>query len=293
MKIQTRHQMAEELENLGVTGAAAEAILKETATLRHQARVAQAKEAAIQAAETLLGRSRGDNLEEDWQVRDHAALVCLFDAAGTGGTANVSGDSTSRLGCFSSLGKGRKQARDGAAWTAAIAAAGEELATGRKNLSYVPIILNGKGEVYPVLSDPEKPEDGPGIGIATADNSETLTISELKEANFLHVALTVAREGLRRSLGLKAWRRDLPVRTKNDADNTPIVERWATVVNAISGELSELARKDAYVRGQVDGRQGADYLDRICKEAPEHQSAYMEGFRAGQAETNTEDAPAE
>jgi hypothetical protein len=56
--------------------------------------------------------------------------ICALEAGGVGGPGGYSGDSTSRMSWAASLGKGRKQATDGQAWTAAITAAGHNLLPG-------------------------------------------------------------------------------------------------------------------------------------------------------------------
>lgn len=83
-----------------VTGAAQELLLAVTARQRHQARVEQ----VLALSEDLL------------RVYVHAVL----DDLGVGGTRGLEGAGTTRIGLFRSLGKGRKHANDGAAWTAAI-----------------------------------------------------------------------------------------------------------------------------------------------------------------------------
>jgi hypothetical protein len=100
--VPTRRAAALALTAEGVTDAAAELILAAGAAERHAARVA----AAAAAAAAACGRL------------EHLALV--LDAVGVGGTRGLDGAATVRLPPFGGLGSGRKQARDGEAWSAAL-----------------------------------------------------------------------------------------------------------------------------------------------------------------------------
>lgn len=98
------------LSDRGVTGAAADVLVRLGARGRHAARVEFA---------CALG--------DDWEV----VAWALLDAIGVGGTAGLTGAATARHPALRGCGKGRKQATDGAAWTAAIAAAAEIRRAGR------------------------------------------------------------------------------------------------------------------------------------------------------------------
>ena len=97
--------MSDRLESQGVTGPARDLLLAVTASARHQARV----EAALAVVEHL--------------PRPLAALAIVLDAVGVGGTKGLEGRATARLPIFRQLGKGRKQASDGDAWSAALLSA--------------------------------------------------------------------------------------------------------------------------------------------------------------------------
>ena len=110
----------EALEARGLHGSEAiELARRLTAPARHAARVEAAK-AAARAATGNHGAGA-------------PAVLCLVEAGGIGGRAGcgtlLPGErATVRLPAFSELGKGRHQAGDGPAWTAAIAQAGQEFA---------------------------------------------------------------------------------------------------------------------------------------------------------------------
>lgn len=99
--VPTRAAEAQKLAASGVTGAAADLILAAGASGRHEARVAAA--AAVAASLGPVG-----------------PLAILLDAIGVGGDRGLEGRATKRLPPFRILGTGRKNARDGEAWTAAI-----------------------------------------------------------------------------------------------------------------------------------------------------------------------------
>jgi hypothetical protein len=111
-----------------------------TATVRHEQRTQAAIAAArLSGVELELypspvkgekhGRgyvvSRRDAIlprrDRDLDARD--ALACVIEILGVGGRLGLEGAATARTGSFSLLGKGRRQASDGAAWSAAIEAA--------------------------------------------------------------------------------------------------------------------------------------------------------------------------
>lgn len=102
------------LREQGVEGAAAEFLLRRSASDRHAMRVAKVREAVREALPTAhLGGGEADAL----------VFLTTLDAVGVGGPQGVGGDATARVPAFAGLGKGRKQASDGPAWTAAIEAA--------------------------------------------------------------------------------------------------------------------------------------------------------------------------
>jgi hypothetical protein len=175
----TRAAMAAHLATLGVVGAAADALLRETAPARHAARV----EAALAAARAYDEFERGDAI---------ALAILLADAMGVGGRDGVEGAATLRHPALRSLGSGRKQATDGPAWSAAIAEALARLANEMGPVSITPhsgvLTLWGGadgGWVLGLVSD----------GVVPAEWRRT-----------------IIREGLRRAVGLAGWfREDLPV----------------------------------------------------------------------------------
>jgi hypothetical protein len=110
----TRKAASDALEAQGVTGHALECVLRETSRERHLSRVAAASEAAA-------AYWAADQNENDPQlIALGAACILWLDVAGIGGKDGIGGDSTRRHYALAFCGKGRKQAADGDAWSAAI-----------------------------------------------------------------------------------------------------------------------------------------------------------------------------
>ena len=118
----TRKETLEQLASLEIVGDAAERIAGGLSRERHAWRTEQVLGA--------IAAYSGDITAED---SNNAMVVAttLTDRIGIGGSKQLTGwesqksaTSTLRLPIFSTLGKGRKYAGDGAAWTAAIEAAG-------------------------------------------------------------------------------------------------------------------------------------------------------------------------
>jgi hypothetical protein len=71
-----------------------------------------------------------------------AALWCLIDLIGQGGTLGLGNGSSAREGAFGRLGKGRRQASDGACWySAALAAYQTILDVAHQGMTYSPTRL--------------------------------------------------------------------------------------------------------------------------------------------------------
>jgi hypothetical protein len=105
----------------GIGEDALSVIQRVTAPARHAARVDAASAAARRWVNDLSGRESIN----DWERGARAALLCYLEAKGLyGGGLREPGAGTQRHPTFRSLGSGRRQAMDGAAWTAAIACAG-------------------------------------------------------------------------------------------------------------------------------------------------------------------------
>jgi hypothetical protein len=109
-------------ETLGLSGAALDLYVAGGAAERHAARVDAAKAAAMAAAHDDDPDVVGLELALD------AWALCELERHGIGGRHGVEGGATVRMPWARNLGKGRRQARDGGAWTSAINAAGAELA---------------------------------------------------------------------------------------------------------------------------------------------------------------------
>ena len=106
--------MRAELEKNDVPEDVIAAIVGAEAPLRHRARVEDTIAASEEAARALVG---------DWgetEIKALGAFLRLMDLVGTGGSLGLQGHGTTRMAWARSLGKGRFQASDGAAWRAAL-----------------------------------------------------------------------------------------------------------------------------------------------------------------------------
>jgi len=227
-QIPTRKALREHLSEVGITGAAQEAILGETGHYRHDIRVRAAATAATVEVERTWGpliaaeaEAMDDGIpSRQWTGHGWAAdvknllgfLVCTLDAFGHGGPDGVSGAATGRIAAFGGLGSGRKQATDGEAWTAAIREA-----------------AIGFGGSLARIYAPEQPQEQAYLGVRNNECSYTVTISSLILAGLGPETLTLCREGLRLSLGLAPWFASHP--TELDAD---CPTAWATCVNELT-----------------------------------------------------------
>jgi len=188
----TRKQTAEYFSSLGIEGAAAEALLKETAAIRHADRVQRTLTAA--AAECSRELESGHDPEHCTEC----LVLLLSDRIGIGGTQGCSGDSTARHPAFENLGAGRKQAGDGGAWMAALDAAIWQ-ATRTTDFSDIDI---GPGDVWIAVGD------------------EPLW------------ARSVAREGLRRAVGLAPWHELVGIALTGPAGE------WSEILNRAEAALA-------------------------------------------------------
>jgi|GEM_PF-5443981 len=139
----TRSSQTTRLGELGVTGRAAEMALKLLAPVRHDARIQLAHKAAQDWAAQAIGADNPHML--------HAiCLIGALDQAGIGGTYGVTGGSTERHPAFAACGTGRKHARDGGAWDAAIAPlpmGAEFLPTKERSIL---VVVGGIAAAFPV-----------------------------------------------------------------------------------------------------------------------------------------------
>lgn len=122
--MRTRREIEQHVANLGGDPAIAAFLGGLDAGARHQARVGATVEAAANAAKRLIEAGGVTSPDGGTPSTEAVAeMVIALDLIGVGGSGDAEGLGTDRLPCFSTLGKGRKQARDGAAWMAALEAA--------------------------------------------------------------------------------------------------------------------------------------------------------------------------
>ncbi len=125
----TRREVRETLRGLGIEGAALEALCSLGAGHRHQLRSEQAAEAALTMASQYV--SSHDEWEDVTTTATNGLAMAIIaaDEVGIGGGSQFpTGAATSRIPALSGLGKGRKQASDGGAWSAAIESGRDQIA---------------------------------------------------------------------------------------------------------------------------------------------------------------------
>jgi hypothetical protein len=216
----TRLEAQKYLESLDLPQTAIDALLKETAFDRHNLRTQQALEAAKNWVVSCWGMEEhkiGVHL-----VKAQASAILFADCFGVGGHLGVSGAGTRRHPALVGLGKGRKNASDGPAWSAAIRAAAEHC----------------RGYFAPS-------EWGDLCLAYYIDH-----MMALLDFNLIPIEwqLTIAREGLRRSFGLDPWFPDLMSYLKANEDNRT---KWAQLVAYLTDEL-EKARQQFQVEEQPE-----------------------------------------
>lgn len=221
----TRRDRLTALAALGVDGDALKCLLRETAAERHASRVAYARWAAEQHALTVMAV---EPHETDAEL--HAGMILWADVIGVGGRDGVEGAATERHPAFdmragavvgygpvtaprARCGKGRKQASDGGAWSAAILGAARQLGgafrvnahgDGRASLAYAIDTVSG-GRVEPYL------------------RRECSVCDPLVPAAWVY---SILREGLRRAAGLRRWHPDVPFVAPPES-----LAEWAKLVN--------------------------------------------------------------
>jgi len=205
------------LESAGATGHALQCLIREAAKTRHESRVSEAMQSLMSIASAQLGLDPEEH-EFLWDQRGMllAAAIALLDEIGVGGRGNVEGRSTRRYPGLERLGKGRKQATDGAAWTAAIARAGNIL------LSRAGVVDGVSWQLHPT---PEGEIEVSGAG-------QSVSLSQA--AHEWQYAL--AREGLRRVVGADPWFPYL------DITFWGTVAEWSATVNRLDPEGTDATR---------------------------------------------------
>ncbi len=259
----TAIELRARLMDRGLPPAAIEALMRETAPARHQCRV----EVAISRLWEIAGEqasppgspaemeaydrvvvpfSREARRARVWHLIQ-AIAIGTADAYGVGGREGVEGLGTARYPGLDSLGKGRKQAGDGAAWTAAIA--GAVIRLFRMLAGPWRDQPHGCG-TWPVLSwRPEFVERGDHHGLlveltpTTAPPRDDVNIDGgPSRPDAIPVSLarpwlwTVAREGLRRAAGLRPWMQSDRMSWGGALND------WGALVEALAQQDAEDAR---------------------------------------------------
>lgn len=142
---------------------------------RHERRVTAAREALLDLAwENVDDRAVGP-LGEACEATALAWLYGKLDAVGVGGPEGINGSATARFPGLEALGKGRKHASDGAAWSAAIDAAADRLQyelrpAAEDNLgeSWLGLVVRPHDGGMDILLDLPWAHEGPHILVAHA-----------------------------------------------------------------------------------------------------------------------------
>lgn len=217
---------------------AAASILDETAGLRHAARTEAAWSAALAVAN---GKP------------EVAVFVLLADTLGVGGRQDCEGGATKRVPGLDRLGSGRKQARDGGAWDAAIEGALKRLihATGCDPVGHGPLTVPmpeaGAGALTSIMTGGELPAWRAAdecLELALPGYRTWVYAGDCAEcpipARWLR---TVAREGLRRALGLDPWFPDHQVLCRWEGS----AAEWAGITNRLEARLERERQEAAWV----------------------------------------------
>jgi hypothetical protein len=107
-----------DLEALGLEGEAVNLVVDAQKGARVEARIDAVVKTALAAVDTT---DTTDNTDFDRRGQIAAAIaLCLADMVGVGGRQGLTGEGTARVEPFRTLGKGRKQAYDGPAWSQAV-----------------------------------------------------------------------------------------------------------------------------------------------------------------------------
>ncbi len=118
-------------EGLGLTGEALDLFVKAGAHRRHEMRMKIAQDVLMAVGRSAIPPEEDGPRERlDALATRLAILAGKLDAGGIGGRFGCGGDATARLPGLHQCGKGRKQASDGDAWTAAITEAVERILRG-------------------------------------------------------------------------------------------------------------------------------------------------------------------
>jgi hypothetical protein len=195
------------LEKLGVGGVAAEVVVRETAPARHERRVEQAREAALIAASAILEKTQ----DKESPLAPLAGLLLILDEIGL--VSRQKDEKSQRVPFLGHLGKGRKQASDGPAWSAAIRQA-------RERLTFSPF-----GFVEPTLKATRNE-----VFLTLGQGGGTGSISLVANPVILPWLKTLVREGLRRSLGMEGWHSIPRVRWEG------LPHEWGAALNALYGD---------------------------------------------------------
>ena len=204
----TRAAAVEAIAAEGLPTEIAEILIRESAPARHAWRVDQAYQAA---RAVVFPGPRALGYEDSLLIW----AVLAADLVGVGGRDGCQGFGTVRLPVLSGLGKGRKQASDGPAWTAAIAEAANRVA-------------EGDGGLYPAFVPHED-----ALAVHTSAHGMDLTIPVPLDLVPAAWQRSIAREGLRRAAGIGAWHPYVPIVGSTRVEHAELLAAWAAVVMAL------------------------------------------------------------
>jgi len=189
MKENTRAGLAKALEGMGVSYDTAEAILGLTAPVRHQIRTDYVQKTVVLEAKKMTFAS--GRHPDAFEAEVLGVALCALDQFGLGGRQGLTGKATARIPQFKRLGKGRKQAWDGGAWSEAIECASNQMC---HRIRTAGRWKAGDEFIFaPVLPEGGDPDPGwTGIGVAlTPDGREILPIRGEELLPWARVAATL------------------------------------------------------------------------------------------------------
>jgi hypothetical protein len=256
-----RSDKSKELEAAGVSGAALEALLSETAAERHMDRIRYTADLAEKMVVTA-------GVPPKSALAAMAGLL-VADLCGVGGHMDVEGAATERI--LAEAGKGRWQARDGQAYRAAAKHIVGVLRPRvepyqREHVSFTIDLgqfgqendrnnYTRSGSVVGKNKFLDRTVGFQGFGLYL-QGVESMWVADTFQVVPLRWQMTLAREGLRRAAGLEPWFPDVLYSGSDSRlgpENNGTLEIWSEVVNA-------LAKEDAIMEAEQAAKQAASVI---------------------------------
>jgi len=246
----TRREARDLAKDAGLTGPAADFAVRIGAPVRHVRRTAIARE-ALDAAAAAAGYTGYTGVA----ALLYSLILCYAELAGSGGERGMGGGraGTARMSWARGLGKGRRHATDGGAWTAAIEAAAREVAADLKKV----------GASLPLVLCPSDAPLGVGVGFEAPDGRLYMA-SWLVAEDDLGFARAIAARGLAEACGAVLEEHPIDdlilLRGIPRTDELSDILGWGKMFNAIEN-----------ARGRGRGQRGMGSPRSGCDESrPQH-----------------------